>query len=82
MVDTTKTMYQIDLPKVILNGANIKHNLTFLTDYIHGNKNDFIKKNIIPITEINKNGIIKFKQNTITENPTIKKLRKNTKKTL
>ncbi len=52
------TISQIDLPKIILEGANINHNLKFLTNYIKGNKEEYIKKNIIPITEINTNGIL------------------------
>lgn len=50
------TLYQIDLPKVILNGAEIKHNAKFLTDYIDGNKNDYIIDNISTITSLNVSG--------------------------
>lgn len=51
-------LYQIDLPKIILEGANITHNIEFLTDYISGNKNEYIIENILPLTEINTNGIL------------------------
>lgn len=56
--DYGSNLYQIDLPKIILKGANINHNLKFLTDYITGNKNEYIYENILPLTEINTNGIL------------------------
>jgi len=31
---TTETIYQIDLPRIILNGSEVKSNAKFLTDYI------------------------------------------------
>tara|TARA_B100000795_G_C22788720_1_gene435870 strand:+ start:58 stop:2292 length:2235 start_codon:yes stop_codon:yes gene_type:complete len=51
------TNYQIDLPKIILNGMGVKHNVKFFSEYINENKNEFIKRNIPLITEINTNGI-------------------------
>ena len=59
-IDTLETLYQIDLPKIILNGAEIEHNLKFFTDYISGNKNTFIKNNVPSITEINTNGMLRI----------------------
>ncbi|MGB1307624.1 MAG: sulfatase-like hydrolase/transferase [Oceanihabitans sp.] len=56
-IDTTKTLYQIDLPKIILNGAAVKHNMKFLTDYISGDKNQFITANKNEIRAINTAGI-------------------------
>ncbi|THD66789.1 hypothetical protein E7Z59_13505 [Robertkochia marina] len=53
-----KSFYQIDLPKIILSGAQVDHNLKLLTDYINGDKDDFIRNNIDLITEINTNGIL------------------------
>ncbi len=58
---TSKPLYQIDLPKIILNGAKIEHNLKFLTDYIQGNKEEYLKNNILQITEINTNGLLRLK---------------------
>jgi len=52
------SLYQIDLPELILHGAKIKHNLKFLNNYIVGNKGEYIKNNILQISEINTNGII------------------------
>ncbi len=53
----TKDLYQIDLPNIILDGANIMHNATFLTDYISGNKNDFIKDHMQELIALNTTGI-------------------------
>ncbi|WP_452220073.1 sulfatase-like hydrolase/transferase [Lacinutrix salivirga] len=51
-----QTIYQIDLPKLILEGAEIKHNVTFLTHYISGDKNEFIKNHISELTALNVTG--------------------------
>ena len=59
-MDTTATVYQIDLPKLILNGANVNHNMKFYTDYIKGDKNTFIKQNINEITSINTSGFLRY----------------------
>lgn len=56
-IDTLQTLYQIDLPKIILNGSEVEHNVKFLTDYLQGNKETFIDENILELTEINTNGI-------------------------
>ncbi len=58
--DSTNNTYQIDLPKFILNGAKIEHNLKFLTDYIQGDKDAFIRKNINSLTEINRVGLTRL----------------------
>ena len=55
-------LYQIDLPKILLNGAGISHNLKFLTDFISGNKDEFIENNISLITEINTTGLLRYGQ--------------------
>jgi len=64
-VDTSETLYQIDLPKIILKGAKVEHNLKFLTDYISGDKNEYIKNHIIQITEINTNGFLRHDSKAI-----------------
>jgi hypothetical protein len=62
-IDSSKPLFQIDLPKIILNGAKVKHNLNFFTDYIHSiEKNSYIKNNIDEITEINTNGFLRSSQ--------------------
>ena len=39
-------IYQIDLPKLILDGAGVKHNAKFLTDFIiEADKNAFLRQN-------------------------------------
>lgn len=47
---------QIDLPKIILEGAEISHNTQFLTDFIPGDKNAFIEANLNLITALNQSG--------------------------
>lgn len=51
--NSNQYLYQIDLPKLILEGAKVKHNAKFLTEYIKGDKNKYIKKNITALTELN-----------------------------
>ena len=58
--DSDKPIYQIDLPKLILRGAEVKHNMKFFTDYIPGNKDEFLERNIQAITEINTNGLLRL----------------------
>ncbi|ANQ52180.1 sulfatase-like hydrolase/transferase [Flammeovirga sp. MY04] len=59
-----QNLYQIDLPKIILASAHIKHNLLFLTDFIEGDKEEYIRNHIYELTEINTKGIL---------NPRVKK---------
>lgn len=54
------TVNQIDIPKLILNGANIKHNTPFLTDFILGDKNTFLKKNTKNILQLNNAALTTF----------------------
>ncbi|MFY0603354.1 MAG: sulfatase-like hydrolase/transferase [Flavobacteriaceae bacterium] len=56
----TDSLYQVDLPKIILDGAEIKHNARFLADFIIGDKNQFIKNNSEEITALNTVGIQRF----------------------
>jgi len=53
-----KPIYQIDLPNIILRGANIKHNAKFLSDYIpkEEDKSLFIENNKELITALNVSG--------------------------
>ena len=51
-------IYQIDLPKIILNGANIQHNAKFLTDYINSDIS-YLEKHIEKLTAININGLLR-----------------------
>jgi hypothetical protein len=57
IIHSDEKLYQIDLPKIILKGAGIEHNLKFLTDYISINKDEFIRENLHLLTEINTVGI-------------------------
>ncbi|MDN5210840.1 sulfatase-like hydrolase/transferase [Fulvivirgaceae bacterium BMA12] len=57
-------LYQIDMPKIFLEGAEIHHNARFLTDYTPQDKLNFIKENKFLITALNTSGInrIDFKK--------------------
>ena len=51
-----QTIYQIDLPRLILNGAQIKTNAKFLTDYLIGenaDKKQFIEQHKSNIATLN-----------------------------
>lgn len=48
---------QIDLPKLILEGAGIKHNVKFLVDFVKGNKIKFIENNMNNISKLNYSAI-------------------------
>lgn len=51
---SSDVIYQIDLPRLIVNGAEIKTNANFLTDFVtQKDKNKFIEKNILKITSLN-----------------------------
>lgn len=52
-------IYQVDLPKIMLSGMGVEHNVKFLTDYVSGDKEEFIKNNLSSLTEINTNGLLR-----------------------
>lgn len=56
-LDPNRGVCQLDLPKLILNGAEIKHNARFLTEYINGSKTDYVSKNLSNITSLNNAGV-------------------------
>jgi glycerophosphoryl diester phosphodiesterase len=56
----TDNLYQIDLPNIILDGAEIQHNATFLTNYVSGDKNQFIKDHSQTLTSLNNAGIARL----------------------
>lgn len=56
---SSETIYQVDLPKLILAGAGIKHNAKFLSDYVSGDKERFIKENLSVLTELNTSGLLR-----------------------
>jgi phosphoglycerol transferase len=54
----SEKIFQIDLPRLIVDGAEINSNVKFLTDYISNNDiNTFIKQNKIKITNLNSSSI-------------------------
>nr|WP_321233489.1 sulfatase-like hydrolase/transferase [uncultured Psychroserpens sp.] len=56
-VKGANTIEQIDLAKIILDGAEIKHNVKFLSDYILGDKKDFVEKNKEKLLALNEASI-------------------------
>ncbi len=51
---TSDTIYQIDLPRIIIDGADIKTNATFLVDFIKNRDiQSFLKKNRLKLTTLN-----------------------------
>ena len=51
-------LYQIDLPKIILDGAKVKHNAKFLTDFITDkDKIKYVNSNMLNITRLNKSSL-------------------------
>ncbi|MDT7832998.1 sulfatase-like hydrolase/transferase [Flavobacteriaceae bacterium S356] len=60
----TDSLYQIDIPNIVLDGANIKHNGVFLTDHISGDKNQFIKDHLQGLISLNTSGISRFNAKT------------------
>lgn len=57
-IENKNPIYQIDLPKIILNGADIQHNARFLTDYINSDIS-YLEKHIEQLTAININGLLR-----------------------
>lgn len=72
--DTNKMIYQIDLPRIIIDGAEIKTNANFLTDFIKiDDKIDFLNKHRVEITSLNAASVLRsnFRQGidiTLKEN--------------
>lgn len=58
----TNNFFQIDLPKLILDGAQVKHNAKFLSDYIFIDKNTYIVNNITQLTSLNLSGFSRLKK--------------------
>jgi hypothetical protein len=59
---TTSVIYQIDIPKIILEGAEVKHNAVFFTDLIAGkNKLKYIDEHKAEILAINESSLVRRK---------------------
>lgn len=56
---TNESIYQIELPRMIINGADIKTNATFLSDFIKGDIGKFIATNKEKISSLNFSAIEK-----------------------
>jgi len=59
--DLQKPLTQIDLPRIIINGAKIKTNATFLTDYLEGiDKPKYVRKHVNNFIALNESTAEKF----------------------
>jgi len=53
-INPEEHVYQIDIPKLVLKGAEIEHNVQFLTDFIsQKDKNAFLRKNAKSLLQLN-----------------------------
>ena len=59
-IDKTKyqNLYQLDLPKLILDVSKVNHNYTFLSEQILGDKNEYVKNNLTDLTNLNVSGFL------------------------
>ena len=65
--DPTESIYQIDVPKLILEGAGVEHNMVFLTDKIKGDKGNFISGKKTAITQLNEASLVSFAAEKVEE---------------
>lgn len=56
----TDSLYQLDIPNIILDGAEVAHNARFLTDVIQGDKNEYIQDHIQELISLNTAAIARF----------------------
>ncbi len=56
--DPGQTILQADVPKMILDGAGVRHNLSFMTEMIEGDKLAFIEKNKPRFVQLNEASLI------------------------
>lgn len=55
---TNQTLYQLEIPRVIIDGAEIETNAKFLTDYVkEKNIIDFVQRNIFRLVSLNNSSI-------------------------
>jgi len=57
--DLSKPVYQVDLPNIIMDGSKVQHNMSFLTDFVKQDANEFIRSHARMLTEINVNGLLR-----------------------
>lgn len=56
----TDALYQVDLPRLFIDGAGIKTNVRFLTDYVSGDIEHFINQNMHHLISLNNSGLKRF----------------------
>ena len=59
--DPEEYLLQIDIPKFILEGAEVRHNLNFLTDKIRGDKISYLDKHRKTILQLNESALVREK---------------------
>lgn len=50
-------VFQIDLPKLMLDGAEVEHNARFIAEFVEGNKARFINRNKENLTNLNESAL-------------------------
>ena len=66
----SQDIYQIDIPKLILEGAGIKHNVKFFTDLIEGDKIKYLHEHKTEILTVNETSLI-YKKDELTANKSL-----------
>lgn len=59
---------QLDIPLIILRSLDIKNNAKFLSQYIFGDKFEFIENNIAELTALNTSGLLRSNKNVFELN--------------
>ncbi|MBT8190813.1 MAG: sulfatase-like hydrolase/transferase, partial [Bacteroidia bacterium] len=57
--DPGTTILQMDIPGLLLEGAGVDHNLTFLSDHINGDKVEYLKDNRKAILQLNESALVR-----------------------
>ena len=78
--DPSNSIYQIDVPKLILEGAGVENNMVFLADKIPLDKGKFISNKKTYITQLNEASLVSLEKETPAEiqNPQERKITKET----
>lgn len=64
LLQNTDSLYQSDIPNIILDGAEVVHNATFLSDIIVGDKNTYIRDHVQELISLNTAAVSRFNSET------------------